>query len=245
MAEELDRILKVMLQEQDQYRQEVRMFDTHLFRVLLTYVTGVIVAFGWLGSQVLQRSAELVNAAASATPPSNLNLGTAVAQVFSELNQGPFFYLFTSVPIITAIMFLMVARDWASLNEKFNHLNDVGDRIAKMVEAPSADSPTEVLKLDRGVRMQGRSTRALIEGALFLFWIVLALALSFIILKSVAGSASTTARKVWYFGAGWFGLALGFASIIVAGIAFLKRPYKQQKGSEKKENKRVRQNSEK
>jgi hypothetical protein len=231
MTEELSPILKVMLQEQNQYREEVRMFDTHLFRVMLTYVTGVIAAFGWLGSQVLRRSAELADAAAAATPPSNLSLGTAVTRVFSELTQGPFFYLFTGVPIITAIMFLVVARDWASLNEKFNHLKDVSDRIAKIVVVPSAESLPDVLKLDRGWRMQGRRLRAFVEGALFLFWFVVALTLSLIILLSVVDSASTTPRKIWYFGAGWFGLALGFASIVVAGVAFLKRPYKQQEGS--------------
>lgn len=227
MAEELDRILKVMLQEQNQYREEVRMFDTHLFRVLLTYVTGVIVAFGWLGSQVLQRSAEMVKAAATTTPQSHLSLGVAVAQVFGELNQGPFFYLFTGVPTITAIMFLMVARDWASLNEKFNHLKNVSNRIATIVAGPSIKNPADVLMLDRGKSVPGRGTRAFIEAVLFVFWFIVSLALSFIILVSVAGSANTTARKVWYFGAGWLGFALGIIGIIVAGIAFLKRPYKE------------------
>jgi len=226
MTEELSLILKIMLQEQNQYREEVRMFDTHLFRVLLTYVTGIIVAFGWLGSQVLQRSVELVNAAASAIPPSNLSLGTAVARVFGELTQGPFFYLFTGVPIITAIMFLFVARDWASLNEKFNHLKDVGGRIARMVAAPYAKNLPDVLKLDRGGSVPGRGTRTFVEGALFVFWFVVSLTLSIIILRSVADFASTAQRKVWYYGVGLSGFVLGFLCIVLAVIAFFKRSYK-------------------
>ena len=232
MSDKTSQPLTVMLQEQNQYREEVRMFDSHLFKVLLTYVTGLIAAFGWLGSQVLERSAHLVDAAAAATPAHQLSMGTAVGQVFAELARGPFFYLFTGVPTITAIMFLVVARDWASLNEKFHYLKDVGDRIAKALADPGDSAPPDVLMLDRGASVQGRSIRAMIEGTLFLFWLIVALGLSLIILLSVAGSANSVPRRIWYVGAGWLGLGLGLTSIIVAGITFLKRRYRGKPDSE-------------
>lgn len=224
MSEDQRALLSVMLQEQSQYREEIRMFDSHLFKVLLTYVTGIIAAFGWLGSQVLERSADLADAAAAAG--AHLSMGAAVAQVFGELAQGPFFYLFTGVPTITAIMFLVVARDWASLNEKFNHLKDVGDRIAGEVADPASEELPDVFMLDRGSKVQGRQTRAMVEAILFLFWFLVALGLSLIILLSVTGSVDNGPRRVWYFGAGWLGLGIGLASIVVAGIAFLRRSYK-------------------
>lgn len=221
-------LLDVMLQEQTQYREEVRMFDSHLFKVLLTYVTGLIAAFGWLGTQVLRRSADLVDRGLVVGGGSSAGLGKAVTQVFGELTQGPFFYLFTGVPVITAILFLVVARDWASLNEKFNHLKIVSRKIAGVLGDSLGEKPPDVLKLDRGHSVQGRGTRTAVETFLFVFWFGVALLLSGIILSHVRAYANPGVRMVWFFGAGWGGLVLGFTGIAMAARAFFKRSYREE-----------------
>jgi hypothetical protein len=220
-------VLDAMLQEQMQYREEVRMFDSHLFKVLLTYVTGLIAAFGWLGTQVLRRSADLVDRGLVAGGDSGSGLGKAVTQVFGELTQGSFFYLFTGVPVITAILFLVVARDWASLNEKFNHLRIVSFNVAALLEKASDEKPPTVFKLDRGESVQGRGTRTAVETFLFVFWFGVALLLSGIILGHVQAYADSTVRKLWFFGAGWGGLLLGFTGLAIAARAFFKRDYRE------------------
>ncbi len=218
--------MATLLQEQDHYRAEVRMFDAHFFRVLLSYATGLIAAFGWLGAQVLERSAQLVQEAAMRTPPVVLPLGQASQHVFSELSDGPFFYLFSGVPAITALMFLFVARDWTSLNEKFNLLKGVSDRIAAIVAGESCPSEA-LLRLDRGFKNRGQGLRRGVESTLFVFWFAAALTLSVIILLDIHKFADGTARELWFWFAGCFGLLVGIGSLLTALIAFRKRAYQE------------------
>lgn len=219
--------LTSLLQEQNQYRQEVRLFDAHFFRVLLTYVTGVIAAFGWLGSQVLARAGALVDRPVPPGGEPGPQLGEAVSLIFQQLAAGPFFYLFAGFPIITAIMFLMVARDWTSLNEKFNALKAVSHRISLLAGPDTSASGHHMFWLDRGFNIPGRKPRATVEGVLFAFWFLVAMGLSSLILVRIGPYANSRARVTWFVAGGGLGLALGVASVVMALIVFRVRSYRE------------------
>lgn len=219
---ELNRpLLSLLLQEERQYRAEVKMFDTHMFRVLLTYVTALIAAFGWLASQIIQLAGQMVEqtaarAGATSAPPT---LASALSDVFEQLARGPFFYLFTAVPLITALMFLFVARDWASLHERFVLLHSLGDRIAQLLGDDS------VLKLDRGFHSKVSVVRARIEASILVVWLVSVLVISgFILVRTVSYI------DVWFRGVWWclclLGEIVGLVGLVLPARLFSTREYR-------------------
>lgn len=218
-------LIDIMLQEQSQYREEVRMFDSHGFRTLLTYFTGIIAIFGWLVSRLLDRSSEVVKEALAMNPPKILTLSKVVAQVSHDLLQGPFFYLFTGVPIITGMTFLVLARDWASLNERFDHLKNVGERISSLFAKPPCHNGPIIFTLDQGYSPPGRGRRGVVEGVLFGFCLFVAVSFSIIILLSAGEYIDSLARTLWFWGASLGGLVLGLVFLIVAWNPVRNRPY--------------------
>jgi len=119
----------------------------------------------------------------------------------------------------------MVARDWTSLNEKFNALKGVSGKLAKIVEPVIPEGDIATFRLDRGFHIPGRTIRATVEGTLFVFWFLMAFGLSLFIFSEVCPYATSTAKLVWLWFGGGVGLILGVASIVIPLILFRKRSY--------------------
>lgn len=217
-ADRREAVLQVLLQEQSQYREEVRMFDSHFFRVMVTYVTGLVAAFGWLGAQIIERASQ--RAQTMGWP-----LGKATTEVVGELARGPFFFLFASIPLISMLMFLFVARDWASLHERFNLLGPLSRRIGTIAATPPVRH-NEILRLDRGFNSSAKRLRSMVERCLALVWFGAVIAVSLQLLHWLAPLADTE-RRIWWLRAGWLGLGLAVISVLSVLIAFLTRSYKE------------------
>jgi hypothetical protein len=142
----------------------------------------------------------------------------------NELAQGPFFFLFASVPFISMLMFLFVARDWASLNERFHLLGPLSFLIADSVTKSPVDR-SAMLRLDRGFRTSGRRLRSLVEILLVGAWFFIVVAISVQILRWLESFASTPKQDAWLT-AGWIGLAVALLSVLVVLVTFLTRSYK-------------------
>jgi hypothetical protein len=214
-----DKRVDALLQEQDQYREEVRMFDSHLFRVILSYVTALVAAFGWLGTQIIQRAASFAPSGNGMLEPQAF--GQATSFVLTGLARGPFFYLFASLPVISFLMFLYFARDWASLNERFHLLIQVGDDIAKAVDA---GGNTNLFRLDRGPKTNRGVLRSATEIVLVSVWSLTVLFASVTIVLRLHPYAVGVGKTIWW----WFGCAGMFSTLsiaVVALVVFLTRRY--------------------
>lgn len=213
--------LPALLQEQSQYREEVRMFDAHLFRVILTYVTALVAAFGWLGTQIIEQAKLFLPNTASVLEPDALAQATTV--VLTGLSKGPFFYFFAALPVISFLMFLYVARDWVSLHERFALLARVSNDVGALLGENSHHDPG-VFRFDRGLKVGQSRLRSFIEILLVVIWAAGVLFASITILLRLEKFADGPARRLWW----WFG-ALGMAMILVMALValgvFLKRSY--------------------
>ena len=233
-----EHLIRVLLQEQDQYRQEIRMFDSHLFRVMVTYVTGLVAAFGWLGSQVITRSAsfkEIVGVPSDSVSVGASGLGSLTSLVLVGLAEGPFFYFFAAIPVITALMFLFVARDWSSLHERFALVKPVSEKLQELVD-PNQVSGLEILSLDRGLDGDEKTLRQYVEMSLVVLWALAVTVVSgFIMWRILPYTQGVTGRWIWW--------AVGTSIIPLTVVTLLlilgmhrKRAYQSAKlGTEKEE----------
>ncbi|MFH1219527.1 MAG: hypothetical protein V1694_03630 [Candidatus Eisenbacteria bacterium] len=224
-----DAVLKVLLQEQQQYRDEIQMFDAHFFRVMVTYVTGLVAAFGWLGSQIILRAGAQVDRAAAAGIKS-VSLSAATRDVIEQLAGGPFFFLFAAIPTISAMMFLFVARDWASLHERFTLLKPLADEIKRQLPSERINRDA-ALRLDSGMPSPQKNLRAGIEKTAVTLWFGAILITCVIILWKTAAHRDTTLRMFWWAGLGCGGFLVGLLSPLVVLRRYTRRNYQVRPGT--------------
>lgn len=157
-------LMDVLLHEDAQYREEMNSHDSRLITAGLTHLSGVVAATAWLASRLLEYGREIIGADGGPGPRSPEVLG----QAMQWLVLGQLYYLIVGVPIVTTILFFIVARGWVSIHERIRLLQLVGKDVMRVAEAAQPSPKVELLRFSRGLRTT--RLRRWVELPLTLYW---------------------------------------------------------------------------
>lgn len=179
-----DHEVTVLLHEDEQYREGIQHHESRLISVGLAYVSGVIAAAAWLGGKLLEGES-----------------GATMMQRLEELASGPFFYVFTALPVVTAVWFLIVIRDWASILERIQLLREVrGDIVTILYNtsdgAEDRSTRVSLLRHNRGDRGWGGEIRVKVEAILAGYWAFLVMLLCVFVLFLMWNDLTSFSRCV-------------------------------------------------